>query len=167
MSTLKDRLRARERPTATYPCRVATVEETQAAERALALARKAVMAVNADDKAAARKAKKVLEEAQERRDDCYVQIRLRALEPEDFEDLGDAYPQADEKASERARRQADEAYLHAVFLASVEGDDSMTEEDWTDFVRKNLGTGERNDLYNMAVAVNGRVRALDPSVPKG
>ena len=166
MSTLKERLRARERPMAVYPCRVATVEETQAAERALTLARQAVLAAGSDDKAVA-KAQKALEEAQERRDGCYAQIRLRALAPEDFEALGDAYPQADEKADEQTRRDADEAYLHAVFLASLEGDESMTDEDWTAFVRENLSTGERNDLYNLGIAVNGRVRALDPSVPKG
>lgn len=165
MSALRDRLLQRERPVATYPCRVASVEETQAAEQALALARKAAMAVNADDKAAARKAKKVLEEAEARRGACYEQIRLRALPPQEFEALGDAYP-VPEDADEQTRRAADERYLHAVFLASVEGD-GMTEDDWTSFVHESLSTGERNDLYNLAIAINGRVRALDPSVPKG
>ncbi|MFE9642358.1 hypothetical protein ACFYOC_25380 [Nocardiopsis alba] len=163
--SLKERLLARERPTATYPCRVAPVEETQDAETALAAARKAALAVKADDKTAARKAKKLLDDATARRNACYESIRLRALPPADFEALGDTYPEADEKDSEEVRRQRDEEYLHGVFLASVEGD--LTEAEWTEFVQQHLSTGERNDLYNLAIAVNGRVRALDPSVPKG
>jgi hypothetical protein len=163
---VRDRLLSRERPVATYPCRVASVEETQAAERALALARKVANSVKADDKQAAAKAKKALDAAEKKRDACYEQIHLRAMEPKAFEKLQDAYPQADDGADDDAKKAADEAYLHAVFLGTVEGE-GMSEEDWTDFVHKNTSTGERNDLYNMSIAVNGRVRALDPSVPKG
>ncbi|WP_160051426.1 hypothetical protein [Nocardiopsis sp. FR26] len=165
MSALRDRLLSRERPVATYPCRVASVEDTEAAEQALAVARRAALAVREDDKQAAAKAKKLLDAAEKKRDACYEKIRLRALPPEDFEELGDAYPEAEEKADEKTKVASNEAYLHAVFLASVEGD--LTEDEWTTFVHQNLSTGERNDLYNLAIAVNGRVRALDPSVPKG
>jgi len=164
--SLKDRLLNRERPVARYPCRVASVEATEAAEKAFAVARKAAMAVRADDEQAAAAAKQALEVAAADRDACYEPVRLRALEPEAFEALQDAYPPADDKADAKAKQVADEAYLHAVFLATVEGE-GMTEQDWTAFVHKNLSTGERNDLYNLAIAVNGRVRALDPSVPKG
>lgn len=167
MTSMKERLRNRERPVATYPCRVAPVEDTQNAEQALAAARKVALAVKADDKAAARKAKRMLDEAAARRDDCYLHIKLRAMPPKDFEDLADLFPPAPADADEDVHRGADEAYLHAVFLNTVEGDDSMTEDDWTDFVHKNLSTGERNDLYNLAIAVNGKVRALDPATPKG
>lgn len=163
--SLKERLLARERPTATYPCRVAPVEETQDAEAALAAARKAALAVRVDDKTATRKAKKILAEAEARRDACYERITLRALPPAEFEALGDTYPDAPDDASDEVRRQHDEEYLHSVFLASVEGD--LTDEEWAEFVQQHLSTGERNDLYNLAIAVNGRVRALDPATPKG
>lgn len=165
MSSLKERLLNRERPTATYPCRVAPVEETQSAETALAVARKTALSVKADDKPAARKAKKMLDDAVARRDACYEPIKLRALPPADFEALGDTYPDAPDDATDEVRRQRDEEYLHAVFLASVEGD--LTGPEWTEFVQQHLSTGERNDLFNLAIAVNGRVRALDPSTPKG
>lgn len=163
--SLKERLLARERPTATYPCRVAPVEETQEAEQGLAAARKVALSVKADDKDATRKAKRLLTQAEKRRDACYEPIVLRALPPAEFEALGDTYPEADEKDSEEVRRQRDEEYLHGVFLASVEGD--LTEAEWTEFVQQHLSTGERNDLYNIAIAINGRVRALDPGTPKG
>ncbi|WP_017585480.1 hypothetical protein [Nocardiopsis ganjiahuensis] len=165
MAGLKDRLLSRERPVATYPCRVASVEDTRAAEQGLAAARKAAMAVKDDDKQGAAKAKKLLDAAEKKRDACYEQITLRALPPGAFEDLGDAYPEAEADDSDEVRRQRDEEYLHAVFLASVEGD--LTTAEWTEFVQQNLSTGERNDLFNLAIAINGRVRALDPATPKG
>jgi hypothetical protein len=163
---VRDRLLSRERPVATYPCRVATVEETTAAERALVTAHKAANAVKADDKKAVAAAKRTLDAAEKKRDGCYEKVMLRAMEPKKFEALQDAYPQADDGADEETRKAADEAYLHAVFLGTVQGE-GMSEEDWTDFVHTNLSTGERNDLYNMSIAINGRVRALNPSVPKG
>ena len=163
--SLRDRLLQRERPVATYLCRVSPVEDTQAAELALQVAKKAAKGVRSDDKKAADAAKQVLEAAEERRDACYEQIRLQALSPADYEALGDAYPLADQDADDKAHLAANEAYLHAVFLATVQGD--LTEQEWTTFVHTNLSTGERNDLYTLANAVNGRVRALDPSVPKG
>jgi len=163
--SLRDRLLNRERPVARYPCRVAPVEETEAAETAFAVARKAAMAVRSDDEKAAAEANKALAAAATARDACYEPIRLRALEPDAFEALQDAYPPAADDAEAKAKQAADEAYLHAVFLATVEGD--LTEQEWTTFVHKNLSTGERNDLYNLSIAVNGRVRALNPSVPKG
>jgi ParB-like chromosome segregation protein Spo0J len=163
---VRDRLLSRERPVATYPCRVASVEETTAAERALVTAHKAANAVKADDKQALTKAKKTLAAAEKARDACYEKIRLQAMEPKAFEKLQDAYPQADDGADEETRKAADESYLHAVFLGTVQGE-GMSEEDWTDFVHRNLSTGERNDLYNMSIAINGRVRALDPATPKG
>lgn len=163
--SLKERLLGRERPTATYPCRVAPVEETREAEQGLAAARKVALSVKAEDKDAARKAKRLLDKAEKRRDACYEPIVLRALPPADFEALGDTYPDAPEGAPDEVRRAHDEEYLHGVFLASVEGD--LTEAEWTEFVQQNLSTGERNDLYNLAIAVNGRVRALDPGTPKG
>lgn len=165
--TMKDRLLNRERPVAVYPCRVASVEDTQAAESALAMARKVAMGVKETDKAAARKAKKVLEDAEAKRDACYVKIRLRAMEPKEFEALSDVYPPAPDDANDDTKKTADEAYLHAVFLGSVEDDGSMSEQDWTDFIHHNVGTSERNDIYNMGIAINGRVRALDPATPKG
>lgn len=165
MTGLRDRLLQRERPVTFYPVRVASVEETEGAERALALAKQAARGVREDDKAAATKAKKLVEDAQSRRDACYERVPLRALPPAEFEAIGDAHPAAGDDASADAKRAQDETYLHAVFLATVEGD--LTEEEWTQFVHQNLSTGERNDLYNLAIAINGRVRALDPSVPKG
>lgn len=165
MTGLRDRLLQRERPVAFYKCRVAPVEETLAAEEALAAADTAVRRALASDQTAVQKAKKALAAAQKKRDACYEQLRLQALPPAEFEALADAYPDAPDDADDKTKIAANEAYLHAVFLASVQGD--LTEQEWTTFVRTNLSTGERNDLYNLGIAINGRVRALDPSVPKG
>jgi len=163
--SLRDRLLQRERPVATYTCRVAPVADTQRAEQDLAAALKALRGVRPDDETAAATAQEAVATAQERRDACYEQILLQALPPDAYEAIGDAYPLADEGAEEKVRLAADEAYLHAVFLSCVQGE--LTSEEWTTFVHTNLSTGERNDLYTLANAVNGRVRALDPSVPKG
>ena len=163
--SLRDRLLQRERPVATYVCRVAPVDQTQQAEQELAAAKKAALGVRVDDTKATERARQAAQDALERRDACYEKIRLQALPPAEFEALSDVYPLAGPDADDQTRLEADEAYLHAVFLATVQGD--LTEQEWTTFVHTNLSTGERNDLYTLSTAVNGKVRALDPSVPKG
>lgn len=165
MGGVRDRLLSRERPVAYYPVRVAPVLDAQDAERALLVARRAAMTVKDDDTQAKAKARRELDRAEKRRDDCYLKLPLRALPPADFEALQDAYPQADSE-DEKARRAADEEFLRELFLATVEVDD-MTAEDWRTFFRDHLSTGERNELYDTALAINGRARSLDPSVPKG
>lgn len=165
MSTLKERLLARERPLIHYPLRTSSVQEAQDAENALNFARRVAMATKANDKKAVNAAKREVAKAQERWDACYTKIPLRAMKPADFEALRTAYPESDSD-DEKVRLAADEAYLWALFLASVEVED-MTEKEWTAFFDEHVSSGERLELYSAAQAVNGQGRTLDPSVPKG
>lgn len=167
MSEVMERLRTRKRPMVGYPVRVAELEETQAAEAAVAATKKYVdrLQLQAEpDKAQVRAAKKELEKAEKGRDACYVKIPLRAMPPKIFEDLQDEYPEA-EGDDKKAARDADEGYLTAVFLASVDSDD--TEDQWRAFLEENVSQGERMDLFDVALGINGRARALNGNIPKG
>ncbi|ASU83583.1 hypothetical protein CDO52_12980 [Nocardiopsis gilva YIM 90087] len=168
MSDLRERLLARERPSVTYPLRVASVSETSEAEAELAAAKRSLRiweAQDTPDRAKLAKAKKTVERAQAARDACYAEIVLRALPVRDFEKLQDAYPEPEDGEDTAARREADEAYLRAVFHASVDSD--LTEVEWDQVIAENLSTGERNELFQLALGINGRTRAPGGGVPKG
>lgn len=168
MSELRERLLARERPSVTYPLRVASTSETAEAEAALAAAKRTLNireSAGTPDRAALAKAKKAVEKAQAARDACYADVVLRALPAREFEALQDAYPEPEDGADDKARRAADEIYFRALFLASVDSD--LSEEEWDQVIAENLSTGERNELYQLALGINGRTRALGGNAPKG
>lgn len=168
MSDLRERLLARERPTVTYPLRVASVAETSEAEAELAAAKRSLRIWEVQDnpdRAKLAKAKKAVERAQAVRDACYAEIVLRAMPPAEFEAIYDAYPEPENADDTLARREADEAYMRSVFLASVDSD--LTEEEWDKVIAENLSTGERNELFQLANGINGRTRAPGGGVPKG
>jgi hypothetical protein len=160
-------------------------EEARAAEAALQEARRALIVWQAQSEATASEEKTAeatqrVEDAQAALDACYTSIVVRALPPSEFEALYDEYPpytappadpknpptEEEKQAAADAKRTAEEAYLRAVFLASVE-DDDMTAEDWEAFFAEDVSTGERNDLYDLANTVNTRPRTPAGHVPKG
>lgn len=163
---MKERLRGRKRPQLSYPLRIAELKETQAAEEALKRAEVKLRLLerrSETDPADLESARQEHEAARDAVDECYQEIVVQALPPKEYEALADAIPEAEDKA---ARRDSDEQFLHAVFVASVVGGD-MSEEDWEAFVAEDVSTGERNALYDMANAVNAQTRVPAASVPKG
>ncbi|MFC9085361.1 hypothetical protein [Nocardiopsis dassonvillei] len=165
--SLKDKLRGRARPTLSHRLRIASTEETTAAEAAVATARRMLTIWEAQaspDEERIEQARQALAEAEAVRDECYVTVTVQALKPEDFEALYDVYPPSDSK-DPKEKKEAEEAYLRALFLECVQGD--MTREDWEDVLTEDVSAGERNELYDLGAAVNGRSRIPNGQIPKG
>lgn len=172
MSGLRDRLLARERPTTTVPLRVQ--DDTDArrrledADRTLEEAQHAATSPSAQ---AVRKARQARDAAQKALDDCYADITVRAMPPEDFEALVAAHPPvapADGEDVPEDEQDAwnDETFPRPCFLASVVLEDDMTIEDWETFLDRNVSDAERVMLFNAAQLIN--VRTVDQiQVPKG
>lgn len=142
--SLRDRLRARSRPTATHDLRV---EDDTAARNELAAA--------LQDGAPER-----IEAAQTALQTCYETLHLTALPPADMEALIAAHPAPG--GSDSAWNPA--TFIPALLVACVGGD--ATEDDWAEWTTKGpLSVGESRDLLNAVLAVN--YRTPDLSVGKG
>ncbi|MCK2214292.1 hypothetical protein MF672_010885 [Actinomadura sp. ATCC 31491] len=157
----RDRLRGRGRPTARYPL---PVDDVAAATRALRLAERAwqLAHLRTDEggPAAVAAAREALDQAQQALQECYETIELTALAPEDYEQLVAQHPPREGSDDEEWDT---EQFPVACFLACAPGD--MGDQEWAEFLRRNVSWLERQELLQLAVAVN--VRAVDPAVPKG
>lgn len=143
--SLRDRLRARSRPTATFDLRV---EDDTAARAELA----AAVAEGGDPER--------VDAAQDAVDACYETLQLTALPPADMEALIAAHP-----ATDGSGGQWDPATFVPALLASCV-DSDVTEDEWGEYVSKGpMSVGEVRDLFDKAIAVN--YRGPDPRVPKG
>ncbi len=157
----RDRLRGRGRPSATYPL---PTGEVAAAARALRLAERAwqLAHLRADEggPAAVAAAREALDQAQQTLEAAYETIELTAMAPEDYELLVTKHPPREGTDDEEWNT---DTFPVACFLACAPGD--MGEQEWEEFLRRNVSWLEKEELLNLAVAVN--VRKVDPAVPKG
>lgn len=173
MSSLRERLRARERPSLDYELPVGDV---MGAQRALAAAeeahrealRRAARVSTAEDasdaeqaeaQAAVEETREAVAQAKEALDACYEHIRLTAMPPDEYEAL---------KALHPPRPGTDDieynvrTFPKAVFLACAT---ELTPEEWEPILRENLTHAERQDLFLLADAVNARL--VNAALPKG
>lgn len=162
-ASLRKRLADRPRPHITYPLLV-DVDELQAAQQRLEQARQEwrQLVLRGED---ATQAQAAVDEAQAAVDGCYAQIVLRALPPEQYEELIAAHPPTE------AQRAAGEiwnvdSFRPALLAGCADGD--MTAEDWAAFLAERCSQGERQELWVAALAVNEQARVAEPMVlPKG
>jgi hypothetical protein len=168
VSSLRERLLARERPSHRVPLQV---EDPADAIREAVLAEDAwrtchLMPEGPDRTAAIRKARRDLDRAAKAVNDCHEQITVRALPPEDFEALVAAHPPRDAKelkeGEEPDEAWNDKTFPRALFLACVDGDLSRAE--WEKFLDGQCSSAERGQLYLAAQAVN--VRIPNVAIPK-
>ncbi|WP_433234028.1 hypothetical protein [Actinomadura nitritigenes] len=168
MSSLRERLLARERPSH----RVALqMEDPTAAIREAALAEDAwrtchLMQDGPDREAAIRKAKRELDKTAKAVNDCYDEVTLRAIPPAEFEALQAAHPPRDAKEL-RPGEEPDEiwnasTFPRALFLKCVDGDLSQTE--WEKFLDEQCSQAERTQLFYAAQVINIRVPSV--AIPK-
>lgn len=159
--SLKERLRARARPQATFALRMAdTSDATRELEEAT---REWRLAQLRDDDGSHRKeiaaAKKKVDAAEKTLADCYEQLTLVALPPAEMEALIAAHPAKDGDAPWN-----EATFRPAVLAACVEGD--MTEADWAEFLAAGpVSLGEVRALWAAVMSVNDR--SPDITIPKG
>ncbi|MEV7611316.1 hypothetical protein AB0N61_17660, partial [Microbacterium sp. NPDC089320] len=163
MSSLRERLRARERPSLDYELPVGDVVGAQralaAAEEDLrqALRRAAKAAAEEDDpgreaaEADVKAARRAVAHQEADLDACYEHIKLTAMPPDEYEALVALHPprpNTDDKEWDA------ETFPKAVFLACAT---ELTPEEWEPILAQNLTHAEREDLYYLARAVNLRL----------
>ncbi|MEV7804985.1 hypothetical protein AB0O28_18750 [Microbispora sp. NPDC088329] len=173
MSSLRERLRSRERPSLDYELPVGDVVGAQrdlaAAEEAhrqalrhaakIATAEDASDAEQAEAQAAVEETRAAVAQAEEALDACYEHIKLTAMPPDDYEAL---------KALHPPRPGTDDTEYNAAtfprecFLRCAT---ELTPEEWAPILRENLTNAEREDLYLLADAVNSRL--VNAALPKG
>lgn len=182
----RDRLRSRPRPSLPYPLLVdpdraaaarAELEEAQRHARQAGLAKDPQPAVVEAARARVAAAEAALE-------DCYETIVLRALPPDDLEQLRAEHPPtAEQIAAAKAERKTavergektlppwpdvNQASYVPALLAACAADSGMSMDDWVAFLAENVSAAERIGLWQAAEAVNSRERVADPLVlPKG
>jgi hypothetical protein len=159
--SLLDALRGRQLPTTTTRiprdpvAYSALVEELSAALRA----------VNAAGRATPDSTQRV-EAAQAAIDDApAVEVTIRAIPPDVWEQLVDQHPPTDEQraAGEEWNKASMRAPLLAVTVVPPEGQDPITADQWDAMVKAgNIGAGELDVLYLTAVTINRRVLRMAP-----
>lgn len=158
---LKERLRARARPQATFALRMAdTSDATRELEEAT---REWRMAQLRDADGSHRKeiaaAQKKVTAAEKTLAGCYEQLTLTALAPAEMETLIAAHPAQDGDSPWN-----EATFRPAVLAACVEGD--MGIEDWAEFLANGpVSLGEARALWAAVMAVNDR--SPDIAIPKG
>lgn len=158
--SLRDQLRARQRPSLDYELPLEGVAE---ARHALAVAAEThrMVLLRSDEGAAEAVAAARAAVAQAEADlaACYAHITLTALEPDEYEALVALHsPRPD--SSDTAWNQ--DTFPRACFLACAT---ELTEAEWQPILKTNMSHAERNDLFIVAGAVN--VRLVNAALPKG
>ncbi|WP_327047294.1 hypothetical protein OG320_05215 [Microbispora sp. NBC_01189] len=174
--SLRERLRARERPSLAYELPSGDVVGAQrtlaAAEEGLRLAllRAAKVATGedasdsesaeaADAEAAVAAAREAVTQAEEALDACYERIRLTAMPPDEYEALKALHPPRPDSDDTEYNPAT---FMRECFLACAT---ELTPEEWEPILRENVTYAEREDLYLLAEAVNTRL--VNPALPKG
>lgn len=161
--SLRERLRARQRPTTTYPLRVADTSEAERELREAQVAYRRIVRHGGGDDPAVAAAKTRLDTAQAAFDECYEMITLVALPPGDLEALLAAHPPREGQDDGPFNS---DTYPRALFLACVDGHNGdMTREDWEHMLDQTCSYGERQELYVLAQALN--TRGPSTAIPKG
>jgi hypothetical protein len=133
--------------------------------KAVAGARQAVLK-HGPKSSQAKTAQRKVDKAQAVVDACSVGITLRAMKPDEYEDLVAAHPATAEQRKADANATINtETFRPALLAECAEGD--MTASDWVEFLSDGrCSTGERRDLYLAALGVNEQARQPDVVLPK-
>lgn len=161
MSSMRDRLAGRKRPTA--DCSLLVDDEgAAAASKELAAARAELpMLIISGDEAAIQAGRDRITAAQAAYEACFETITVPAMPPKAFEDLVDEHPPRKGHPDDESWNV--DTFPRACFLACAPAD--LSREEWEAFLDGQVSEGERIRLYNTAIFANTRVP--DPSVPKG
>lgn len=115
----------------------------------------------------AKSAKSALTRAEKMFAACWETIRLTAIEPAAFEALKAEHPPTPEqlKADPESEYNKD-TFRPALLSVCAEGSKSVDE--WVDMLAHQFSTGERQELFTTALAVNAGTRVVESVVlPKG
>lgn len=160
----QSRLLRRKLPEVVHHLRAVEPEEEAAARKAVADARErredATFRVDEGAEADRTAADAELDQARAALAACYEPVVIRALPPEEFEQVAADHP---------ARPDKDEAYnldtlCPELFYRGVRDTSELTREQWETEVVPQLGRGEWMGLTVAAMAINGRMS--DGSIPK-
>lgn len=114
----------------------------------------------------AESAKRALTRAEKAFASCWETIRVTAIEPELFEALKAEHP----PTPEQLKADPDAEYNKATFrpaLLSVCAEGGKSVDEWVDLLKR-FSTGERQELFTTALAVNASTRVVESVVlPKG
>jgi hypothetical protein len=159
------RLKTRKLPVAVYHLRAAEPDEEMAAREGVTAADErhtaALMRGDEGAEAAIAKAQAELDQAQAALADCYQEVRIQALEPDEFERLLGLPENKPRKGTDDTLWNND-TFGKAVFLAGVQGE--LTAEEWVTEVIPQLSQAEKAGLFVKALNINARW--TDGSVPK-
>ncbi|MGR6922548.1 hypothetical protein ACU635_50555 [[Actinomadura] parvosata] len=160
MSSLRERLLNRPRPSGEVPLRItddtAAREDVERERRLLAM----LQLQGGVEEAVLRRARAAVAKAEKKLRACYEFITVRALVPEDFEALVALHPPRPDTKDQMWNR---DTFPKAAFFACVESD--MSAEEWEQTWASGLSSAERIELGNAAIRVN--IRTPDESLPKG
>lgn len=163
--SLRERLKARARPSAPFHLRMADDSEakTALAKAEMELRRTIIADGEGTDEAAA--AEQKVADAREQVRACYEELTLTALPPEDLEALiAEHPPTKDQREQDGDATWNEDTFRPALLAATVEGD--VSEEDWADMYQTGqLNLGEFRRLYFACLDVNNRTS--DPHLGKG
>jgi hypothetical protein len=164
---LRDTFRKRGLPHDTIPIRAVSSAQLDAAEAELAAAITAL--ADAEQKRAVSTAhKQRVDTAQDAVDDCYTLLTVRALPPEEMENLIAEHPAAEEDTQAIFNRTTFVPALLArcVFEDADDTEPAMTEPEWVAEVSKGSSSlGEVSALFAACWQVNDRTP--DRHIPKG
>lgn len=164
---LRDRLRARQLPTASVQLAVDPAAHLHA-EQELAEASwelEHARSRGSVDMAALRARVSAAQDAFDALE--FEDVTVRALPPSEWEALLDLHPPAeDQRGGERWNVQTFRPALLAVSVVPAQGDEPMTESDWEQLAKEgSIAAGELGMLFDAAVSLNLRTPAT--SVGKG
>lgn len=168
--SLKEDLSERQLPSVPYSVQK---HDPSKAEEALAQAERMLRQAEVKgDKDEIRRRKTAVTRARNQVKACFTIFELRAIEPDDYEDLICEHPPTPEQIAKAGqdpsqRPEWNDATFYPALLARCV-DDDMTAEDWAAFLKKRLSRGERRQFEYTLVAINENVRLPEAMVlPKG
>lgn len=169
--SLKDRLKSRTLPSETYKIAEKDSQLEQAAYAAAKMALRRLESKGTKKSTAAYKAAvKAVDETQAALDACFIELTVRALPANVYDDLQSDHPPTAEqeaKAKEAGEEVAwdEDSFRPALFAACVDGD--LTAEDWAEQAR-NMSKAEVRELWVLCLNLNEFSRNPDlDSVGKG
>lgn len=112
-------------------------------------------------------AKRALTRAEKAFAACWETIRITAIEPKAFEALKAEHPPTPEQSKADPESEYDKTTFRAALLAAC-AEGGKTIDEWTNLLEHQFSTGERQELFTTALAVNAGTRVVEQVVlPKG
>jgi hypothetical protein len=110
----------------------------------------------------AESAKRALSRAEKAFESCWETIRITAIEPATYEALRAEYPPTPEQLKDDPEAEYGLGFRAALLAACAEG--GKTVDDWADMLEHQFSTGERQELFTTALAVNAGTRVVESVV---